>query len=152
MTEVILLEKLRGYGNTGDVVNVKGGFARNYLLPRGKALRGTKENKHTFEEMRAEIEEKNRLQFLAATELASRAEGVVLVIERQASDDGKLYGSVTRKDIASEVSCVCDAVCDADVIHLQDKLKEIGQYPVRLIFHPDVMVDASVNIIRASHK
>ena len=135
--EVILLERIEKLGQMGDVVHVKPGFARNYLLPKAKALRSNKENMALFEAQKAQLEAANLKRREEAEQIAAKMEGLNLVIIRQAAETGQLYGSVTGRDVR-------DAVRDAGYnierrqVVLDQPLKEIGSYGVRIVLHPDV--------------
>ena len=147
--EVILIEKLHRVGSIGDVVNVKNGFARNYLIPTGKAIVATKKNKTVFEERRAVIELENEQKKEKAELLALQINGKSFTIIKQAGEDGKLYGSVSSRDIASLVSKTFPEVTmDCHNILLASKIKEIGSHTVKIALHPDVIVSIGVVIAR----
>jgi large subunit ribosomal protein L9 len=145
--EVILLERIARLGGMGDVVKVRDGFARNFLIPMKKALRANNENKKSFEERRHIIEEQNAVSKTAAEGVAKKIDGVKLTIVRQASQEGKLYGSVTVRDIS-------DALKDAgfDVpkseITLSTIIKTTGEYPVRLALHAEVIATVTLTVAR----
>ncbi len=148
MSEVILLEKITNLGNIGDLVKVKDGFARNYLLRFGKALRATQKNKDVFEQKRAILEQENELKLQSAKEIAVKLEGIAIEIYRPAGEDGRLYGAVTPKDIAKELSdSVSYEILSSDVI-TSIRMKEVGVYDVEVILHPDVTVKIQLNIRR----
>jgi large subunit ribosomal protein L9 len=146
--EVILLERIEKLGQMGDVVNVKAGYARNYLLPQKKALRATEENKKQFEARRAQLEATNLQRRSEAEKLGARLDGLAVVIVRQAGDAGQLYGSVNARDIAAAVSEAGVAVSRQQV-GLQNPIKALGLYPVRVLLHPEVAVTVTANVARS---
>ena len=145
--EVILLERIGRLGQMGDVVRVKDGFARNFLLPKGKALRATKENKNRFESMRGELEAKNTALKGDASKVAGKLEGKTVVALRQASETGQLFGSVTPRDIAAMLEADGIAVSRAQVA-LNAPIKTIGQFKVPIALHPEVEITVTVNVAR----
>jgi large subunit ribosomal protein L9 len=146
--EVILLERVGKHGQMGDIVRVKDGFARNFLLPRGKALRATAENKTRFEGMRAELEKRNLELKGDAGKLASKIDGKSYTVIRQASESGQLFGSVTTRDIANLLKADGAEIARAQV-SLNAPIKSIGQYKVPLALHPEIEVAVSVIIARS---
>jgi len=145
--EVILLERIGRLGQMGDVVRVKDGFARNFLLPKGKALRATKENKTRFESMRAELEVKNTALKGDANKIAGKLKGKTVVALRQASETGQLFGSVTPRDIASMLEA--DGIeVNRSQVALNAPIKTIGQFKVPIALHPEVEVTVIVNVAR----
>ena len=146
--EVILLERIEKLGQMGDLVRVKAGFARNYLLPRGKALRATDDNRRRFEQGRAQLEATNLKRREEAQSVAAKADGLAVVLVRQAGEAGQLYGSVSARDVA-------DAVIGAGVtvrrqqVRLDRPIKAVGLHPVRIDLHPEVAVTVSVNVARS---
>ena len=144
--EVILLERVGKLGQMGDVVKVKDGYARNFLLARGKALRATSDNKSKFEGMKEELKTKSNEAKGVAGQLATKVDGTTYIVIRQASETGQLFGSVSPRDIATLVSAEGAEVTRSHVV-LNAPIKSIGQYKVPLELHPDVEV--SVNIIVA---
>ena len=144
--EVILLERVGKLGQMGDVVKVKDGYARNFLLARGKALRATSDNKSKFEGMKEELKTKSNEAKGVAGQLATKVDGKTYIVIRQASETGQLFGSVSPRDIATLVSAEGAEVTRSHVV-LNAPIKSIGQYKVPLELHPDVEV--SVNIIVA---
>jgi len=145
--EVILLERVGKLGQMGDVVRVKDGYARNFLLPRNKALRATKDNRAKFDSMKAELQARNEAQKGEAGKLAAKFEGKSLTMLRQASDVGQLYGSVTPRDIATALSDDGTPVSRSQVV-LNAPIKLIGQYKVPIELHPEVEVIVTVNVAR----
>jgi large subunit ribosomal protein L9 len=147
--DVILLERIGKLGQMGDVVRVKDGFARNFLLPNGKALRATKDNKTRFESMRGDLEVKNQALKGDANTVAAKLEGKVIVALRQASETGQLFGSVSPRDIAAMIEADGVAVTRSQVV-LNAPIKSIGQYKVPIALHPEVEVTVTVNVARSA--
>lgn len=145
--EVILLERIEKLGQMGDVVNVKTGFARNYLLPQNKALRKTKQNLTRFESQRAQLEADNLTRKNEAENIASKLENMNITILRAAGETGQLYGSVTSRDIAESVTKAGISVNKNQVI-LNRALKVLGLEPIRISLHPEVSVEITANIAR----
>ena len=146
--ELILLERVPKLGYMGDVVRVKRGYARNYLLPQGKALRSSAENKKAFESRKLELEARNLELRKDAESVAERLEGREFVVIRSASDTGSLYGSVTKRDIA-------DAAAEEGIslhkrqIELERPIKELGVHRVTVSLHPEVEVEVVANVARS---
>lgn len=147
--DVILLERIGRLGQMGEVVRVKDGYARNFLLPKGKALRATKENRARFDGMRAELEAKNKIAMGEAGTVAKKLEGKTIVALRQASETGQLFGSVTTRDIASMLEADGIAINRTHVV-LNAPIKTIGQYKVPVALHPEVEVVVTVNVARSA--
>jgi large subunit ribosomal protein L9 len=147
--EVILLERVGKLGQMGETVRVKDGFARNFLLPRGKALRATADNKKRFEGMRAELEKKNLEAKGEAGKLSAKIDGKSFVVIRQASETGQLFGSVTTRDIAKLLSDEGAAVARGQVA-INAPIKSIGQYNVPLALHPEIEVAVTVIVARSN--
>ena len=145
--EVILLERIEKLGQMGDVVNVKTGFARNYLLPQNKALRKTKQNLTRFESQRAQLEADNLTRKNEAENIASKLENMNITIIRAAGETGQLYGSVTSRDIAESVTKAGISV-DKNQVILNRALKVLGLEPIRISLHPEVSVEITANIAR----
>lgn len=146
--QIILLENVNKLGKIGESVKVKDGFARNFLIPRSKAVRATKDNLALFEQRKAELEAKNLAAKNAAEAQAKILEGTSVILIRQAGEDGRLYGSVTSKDIANAVTeQVRHQACYTTVI-LNSKFKELGIYPVTLQLHSEVAAVINLNIAR----
>ena len=145
--EVILLERIEKLGQMGDVVNVKTGFARNYLLPQNKALRKTKQNLTRFESQRAQLEADNLTRKNEAENIASKLESMNITIIRAAGETGQLYGSVTSRDIAESVTKAGISINKNQVI-LNRALKVLGLEPIRISLHPEVSVEITANIAR----
>jgi len=146
--EVILLERVGKLGQMGDVVRVKDGFARNFLLPRGKALRATSDNKARFEGMKAELQAKNLELKGEAGKLGSKIDGKTYVVIRQASEAGQLFGSVSTRDIAALLNADGAEVARTQV-SLNAPIKAIGQYKVPLALHPEVEISITVTVARS---
>ncbi len=148
-TQVILLEKIEKLGNMGEVVNVKPGYARNYLLPQSKALRATKDNIAYFEAQKASLEKANEEKKKEAEKQAKKLDGVKVAIVRQASESGQLYGSVTSRDIAEAVAEQSKESVTRGMVALNQNFKTIGLFPVDVVLHPEVKVEVMVNIARS---
>jgi large subunit ribosomal protein L9 len=146
--EVILLERVGRLGQMGDTVRVKDGFARNFLLPKGKALRATKENKAKYEGMRKELEARNLELKSEAEKVSSKIDGKTFTVVRQASESGQLYGSVTTRDLAALMS-EGGVTVDRNQIALNAPIKTIGLHKVPVSLHPDVEVSVSVAVARS---
>jgi len=145
--EVILLERITKLGQMGDVVRVKDGFARNYLLPKGKALRATKENRSRFENMKVELETRNIEQKGEAEKVAKKLDGQSFTVLRQAAEGGQLYGSVTPRDLAALVTERGFLVSRAQIA-LHAPIKSIGMHKVPIMLHPEVEVSITVAVGR----
>jgi large subunit ribosomal protein L9 len=146
--EVILLERVEKLGAIGDVVRVKDGFARNYLLPRKKALRANEANRKVFEANRARIEEENASKRGDAEKASKGVEGKTVQLIRQASNTGQLYGSVSARDIAEALDGVGAHVAKSQVV-LDRPIKAIGLHEVKIALHPEVAVTVKVNVARS---
>ena len=149
--EVILLERVEKLGQMGDVVKVKSGFARNFLLPEKKALRATNANKEVFETQRVQLEAENIKQKDEAAKVAAKMEGLSITLIRQAGEAGHLYGSVNSRDIATSLT---DAgfTLGRNQIGLAQPIKQLGVYDVRCDLHPEVSVQVSVNVARSEEE
>jgi len=145
--EVILLERVAKLGQMGDVVRVKDGFARNYLLPKGKALRATKENKSRFDTMKVELEARNLEQKSEAEKVAGKLDGQSFTVLRQAAEGGQLYGSVSPRDLAELVSAKGFSL-NRSQIALHNPIKAIGMHKVPITLHPEVEVSITVTVAR----
>lgn len=145
--EVILLERVPKLGQMGEVVRVKDGFARNYLLPKGKALRATKENRSRFENMKVELEARNLEQKSEAEKIAKTLDGRSFTVLRQAAEGGQLYGSVSPRDLAALVSESGCAISRSQIA-LNTPIKVIGAHKVPLSLHPEVEVTINVRVAR----
>jgi large subunit ribosomal protein L9 len=147
--EVILLERVSKLGHMGEVVKVKEGYARNFLLPRGKALRANDANKAKFEAQRATLEAKNADARKGAEAEAKKVDGKSFVIIRQAGESGQLYGSVSPRDIAEAASAATGVAVNRNHVELLNPIKTIGVYSVALALHPEVSVNVQVNVARS---
>ena len=146
--QVILLERVAKLGQMGEVVKVKDGFARNYLLPQGKAMRASEANIKAFEARKAELAARNDESRAEALELAGKLDGQTFVIIRSASDSGALYGSVTPRDAADAANEAGFAVERRQVV-LTGPIKELGLHEVRVHLHPEVDVTIRLNVARS---
>ena len=149
--EVVLLERVAKLGQMGDVVNVKPGFARNYLMPQGKALRATKANLAQFEAQRAQLEATNLETKKEAEALAEKLDGQQFIVIRSASDAGSLYGSVTNRD-AAEVATAEGFTVDRKQIVLEKPIKELGLHNMRVVLHPEVDATIVINVARSAEE
>jgi large subunit ribosomal protein L9 len=149
--EVILLERVAKLGQMGEVVRVKNGYARNFLLPKGKALRATKENRDRFEGMKADLEARNAEARGDAEKIAKKIDGKSIVVLRQASESGQLYGSVSNRDIAALLSGDGLTVNRSQVV-LNAPIKAIGMYKVEVALHPEVEVNVTVTVARSAEE
>jgi large subunit ribosomal protein L9 len=146
--EVVLLERVAHLGQMGEVVNVKDGYGRNYLLPQGKALRATKANMVRFEEQRAQIEARNLERKAEAEKVAKTLDGQAFILIRQASEGGALYGSVTARDVADAASEGGFSV-ERHQIVLEKPVKELGLHPIRVTLHAEVEATITINVARS---
>lgn len=149
--DVILLERIESLGQMGEVVKVKPGFARNFLLPKQKALRATKENREVFEKRRVQLEADNLKRREEAEKVGAKLNGLKITIVRQAAESGALYGSVTLRDIADEITAAGFTVQKSQVL-LAQPIKEIGVHDVRIGLHPEVRVTITVNVGRSTEE
>jgi large subunit ribosomal protein L9 len=147
--EVILLERVAKLGAMGETVRVRDGFARNFLLPQGKALRATAANKEKFERDRAELEARNAERRKEAEVHVGDLDGQTFVVLRQAGEAGQLYGSVTNRDIAEAASGTGVAV-DRNQVLLDTPIKTVGLYDVKVALHPEVVVTVKINVARTA--
>ena len=145
--EVILLERVEKVGKLGDVVKVKDGFARNYLLPQNKALRANKENLSVYEKEKEKYEKLNKDKLAAAAKIANNMDDVTINIIKQASDSGQLYGSVSTRDIADELNKEGYKIEKKQIV-LKSVIKTVGQHEVRIVIHPEHIINIMVNIGR----
>ena len=145
--QVILLEKVTNLGGLGDVVKVREGYARNFLIPHGKAKRATKENLAEFEQRRAELEKAQSEQLSAAQERASKLDGLTVQITQKAGVDGKLFGSVTNADVSEALKAQGFEVPKANVRMPQGPLKNVGEHPLKVALHTDVVVTVNVTVV-----
>jgi len=149
--EVILLERVEKLGGLGEIVEVKPGYARNYLLPQKKALRATKENRAFFEKQRVDLEGLNQKQRELAETTAGASQNLSIVLIRQAGDSGQLYGSVNARDIANSLREVGLEV-ERRQVWLNRVVKLIGLFPVRVALHPEVIIEVTINVARSTEE
>jgi large subunit ribosomal protein L9 len=147
--EVILLERISRLGQMGETVRVKDGFARNFLLPQGKALRANEANKKKFEGQRAQLEARNLERKSEAEQVAEKLDGMSFIVVRSAGETGQLYGSVSTRDIADIISAEGFSV-DRNQVELNHPIKTIGLTNVAIALHPEVEVTISLNIARTA--
>src|SRR5258706_7249529 len=145
--QVILMEKVANLGNLGDVVKVKDGYARNYLIPHGKAKRATEENLKAFEAKRAELEKAQAAALVQAQERGAKLDGLTLKITQKAGVDGRLFGSVTNYDIVDALKAQGIEIERAQVRMPTGPLKQVGEYPLQIALHTDVVVTITVSVI-----
>ena len=146
--QVILMEKVVNLGGLGDVVKVKDGFARNFLIPQGKAKRATQKNLKEFEDRRAELEKKANEQLTGAQERGAKLEGVKIDIAQKAGVDGRLFGSVTNADVAEGLTKATGVqVKKAEIRMPQGPLKHIGEFPLVIQLHSDVLANITVHVV-----
>jgi large subunit ribosomal protein L9 len=145
--EVILLEKIANLGELGQVVKVKDGYARNFLIPQGKAKRATEENRKAFEARRAELEQAQAAALAKAQERAGKLDGLTLQITQKAGPDGRLFGSVTNYDIVEALKKQGHEVERAQIRMPQGPLKQVGDFPTQIALHTDVAVTIKVSVL-----
>ena len=145
--QVILMEKVANLGNLGDVVKVKDGFARNFLIPQGKAKRATPENLKHFEGRRAELEKAQNEQLTKAKERGEKLASLKLQIAQKAGPDGRLFGSVTNYDIVEALRKQGHEVERANIRMPQGPLKQVGDFPIEVALHTDVDVTVTVSVL-----
>lgn len=146
--DVILLEKVYKLGEMGEVVSVRPGYARNFLLPQKKALRATDDNRAYFESQRASLEKLNAEKRDAAAKEAKKLEGLTVAMIRQASEGGQLYGSVTARDIAEVITAETGVKIRRSMIDLNQNFKTLGLFDTMVALHPEVMVTVTLNVAR----
>ena len=146
--EVILLERVAKLGRMGEVVNVRPGYARNFLLPQKKAVRATEDNRLKFEAQRSELEELDMGRRSAAEQIAGKLQGSSVILVRQAGDSGQLYGSVTARDIAEAVTAETAINVTRQQVQLPQPIKSLGLHTVEVALHPEVVVKVLVNVAR----
>lgn len=151
-TEIILLERVDKLGSMGDVVTVKPGYARNFLLPQRKALRATKENIAYFESQKKALEAENDKKRGEAEKLSAKIKGIKVPLIRQASESGQLYGSVNSRDIAEQIAAASGQAITRNMVMLNNNFKIIGLFDVDVMLHPEVVVPVTVNIARSEEE
>jgi len=149
--DVILLERIERLGQMGDVVKVKPGFARNFLLPRKKALRATKENLAVFSTRRAELEATNLKRKGEAEAVAAKSQGTKVVLLRQAGETGQLFGSVSGRDVADALTAAGIKV-DRSQVMMDRPIKTLGLHEVRIRLHPEVTIAVTANVARSAEE
>ncbi|MBA5725719.1 MULTISPECIES: 50S ribosomal protein L9 [Bombella] len=150
-TSLILLQRVENLGQMGDIVRVKPGYARNFLLPKGKALRATAANRARFDNERAQLEALNIRKREEAERLSERMHGLSVTLIRQAGDSGSLYGSVTPRDIAAAATAAGLTVARQQVI-LDEPIKVLGLVEARIVLHPEVSIQITVNVARSEEE
>ena len=145
--QIILLEKIANVGNLGDVVKVKDGYARNFLIPHGKAKRATPDNLQAIEARRAELESAAGEKLATSQALAAKLEGTTLRVAQKAGVDGRLFGSVTNADIVDALKAQGVDVAKAMVRMPSGPLKQVGEHPVSVALHTDVTAHITVNVV-----
>ena len=149
--QVSLLQRVAKLGHMGEVVKVRDGYARNFLLPQGKALRATEANIANFASRKADLEVRNSESRAAAQAVAASLDGQIFVVIRQASDSGALYGSVTARD-AAEAAHAAGFAVDRAQIELDRPIKELGLHGVTVVLHPEVSAKVSINVARSAEE
>ncbi|QDL97770.1 50S ribosomal protein L9 [Rhodopseudomonas palustris] len=149
--EVILLERVAKLGQMGELVRVKDGFARNFLLPRGKALRATAANREKYEHMKADLEARNIAAKAEAAKVAEKIDGQNVVVVRQASEGGQLFGSVSVRDIVASFDAEGVKI-DRSQVLLDAPIKTIGKHSIQVAVHPEVEVAVSVTVARSAEE
>jgi large subunit ribosomal protein L9 len=145
--QVILMEKVGKLGSLGDVVKVKDGYARNFLIPQGKAKRATDANLKAFEARRGELEKAQEQQLAKAKERGAKLEGFTLQVTQKAGADGRLFGSVTNYDIVEALKKEGHEVERAQIRMPQGALKQVGDYPIQIALHADVAVTVTISVL-----
>jgi large subunit ribosomal protein L9 len=151
MLDVILLERVENLGQMGQVVKVRPGYARNFLLPQKKAMRATKSNIAYFDTQRAQLEAQNLTRKSEAEQVAAKLEGLRVVIIRQAGESGQLYGSVSARDLSDAVTAAGFTVTRGQVV-LEKPIKTLGLFPLRLVLHPEVSVQVTANVAQSAEE
>jgi large subunit ribosomal protein L9 len=151
MLDVILLERVENLGQMGQVVKVRPGFARNFLLPQKKAMRATKANIAYFDTQRAQLEAQNLTRKSEAEQVAEKLNGLKVVIIRQAGESGQLYGSVSARDLSDAVSAAGFTITRGQVV-LEKPIKTLGLFPLRVVLHPEVSVQVTANVAQSAEE
>jgi large subunit ribosomal protein L9 len=144
---VILLDRVKNLGNLGDVVDVKAGYGRNYLIPEKKAVFATEENRIVFEKRRAEFETKAKQAFAKAEQRAAQLNDVTLIIEAQSTDEGKLYGSISVTEVSDALGLRSIEVDKREVMMPEGPLQEIGQYTLAIQLHSEVTANLQIEVV-----
>jgi large subunit ribosomal protein L9 len=145
--QIILLEKVVNLGSLGDVVKVKDGYARNFLIPEGKAKRANEKNLAEFQARRAELEKKQSDELSAAQARAEKLNGLMVQVSQKAGDDGRLFGSVTNGDIVDALKAQGFDIVKSEVRLPNGPLKQIGDFPITLALHHDITADITVSVL-----
>lgn len=148
MVDLILLERVEHLGQMGQIVKVRPGYARNYLLPQKKAMRATKDNLAYFETQRAQLEAQNLQRKGEAADVGTKLEGLQVVLIRQAGESGQLYGSVAARDISDAVTAAGFTIGRQQVV-LDRPIKTLGLHPIRIALHPEVSVTVTANVAQS---
>ena len=151
MLDVILLERVENLGQMGQVVRVRPGFARNFLLPQKKAMRATKENLAYFEKQRAQLEAQNLTRKKEAEEVAEKLNGLKVVLIRQAGESGQLYGSVSARDLSDAVTDAGFTITRGQIV-LEKPIKTLGLFPLKVVLHPEVSVQVTANVAQSAEE
>jgi large subunit ribosomal protein L9 len=151
MLDVILLERVENLGQMGQVVKVRPGFARNFLLPQKKAMRATKENLTYFEKQRAQLEAQNLTRKSEAEQVAATLNGLKVVLIRQAGESGQLYGSVSARDLSDAVTAAGFTIGRGQIV-LEKPIKTLGLFPLKVVLHPEVSVQVTANIAQSAEE
>ena len=147
--EVILLERVAKLGHMGDTVRVKDGYARNFLLPRNKALRATEANKKKFDEQRADLEKRNETMKSDASSRSAKLDGQSYIIIRQAGETGQLYGSVSARDVAEAIGAASKHALHRNHVALDQPIKTLGLHKITVRLHPEVEAHVTLNVARS---
>ncbi len=145
--QIILLEKIRNLGDLGDQVTVKPGFGRNFLIPKGKAVRATPENKTRFEAERAERERRQQDQLKAAQARGAQLQGATVQLVRKASEEGRIFGSVGTSDIAEAMTAAGFELAKSEIDLPEGPLKTVGDHPIQVSLHPEVTATIIVSVV-----
>ena len=150
--DVLLLEKVNKLGAMGEIVSVRSGYARNYLLPQKKALRATDDNKAYFEKQRATLEKMNAEKSSAAEKDAAKLKGLTVTMIRQASESGQLYGSVASRDIAEAITEETGVKIQRNMVEMNQNFKTLGLFTIEMYLHAEVKVEITLNIARTQEE
>jgi len=151
MLDVILLERVENLGQMGQVVKVRPGFARNFLLPQKKAMRATKDNLTYFEKQRAQLEAQNLTRKSEAEQVAEKLNGLKVVLIRQAGESGQLYGSVSARDLSDAVTAAGFTITRGQIV-LEKPIKTLGLFPLKVVLHPEVSVAVTANVAQSAEE
>ncbi len=151
MLDVILLERVENLGQMGQVVKVRPGFARNFLLPQKKAMRATKDNIAYFEKQRVQLEAQNLTRKSEAEQVAEKLSGLKVVLIRQAGESGQLYGSVSARDLSDAITAAGFTITRGQVI-MEKPIKTLGLFPLRVVLHPEVSVQVTANVAQSAEE